>query len=792
MDPRRLLPAGVLALSLPALAVAQPSTTRVSVGSGGVQGDYGGVSSAISADGRWVVFQSGATNLVTGDTNEALDIFVHDRLTLATTRVSVTSNGAQAIGRDGSWMPAISADGRFVAFQSWAHNLVANDTNNHPDVFVHDRVTAATERVSVGTGGIQANHSSYGPSMSADGRFVAFSSAASNLVAGAAGTQVYIHDRQTGATILASVNVAGAPAEPGSGPPSLSADGRVVAFSSFAGNLVPGDTNGRPDVFVRDLQTGTTTRVSVGPGGVEADRGSTSAAISADGRWVAFDSDASNLVAGDTTGRVDVFLHDRLTATTSRVSVGPGGLQGNFHSFRPFVSGDGRFVSFRSEATNLVDGDTNALADAFVHDRLTGTTTRVSLGPGDVQANGASGHSWGIAFSMSGDGRFVAFESQAGNLVPADTNNEWDVFVRDRGDQGCTTVAPASASLPAAGGSGMVAVAAPAACAWASVSINPSWLTVTGGASGTGNGALSYSASANTGGPRIGAIAIGGAIFAVTQASGDPTPAAPLGLVAHLIAANQVTLRWTVPPTSFPPTNFVVEGGTLAGSVQASLQTGSATPTFIFQAPPGSYYARVHALNGALRGPASNEIRIHVLVPVPPSAPANLLGLVNGSTVGLAWSNTYTGGAPTSLVLDVTGPITTSLPLPLVEAFIHFGVPPGTYTLRLRAVNAAGSSPPSNPVILTFPTPCTGPPLAPSLFAYNVGRALFLSWAPADSGAAPTSYVLNVTGTFTGTLPIGGRFHNGIVVPGTYSFTVAATNPCGTSAPSATQTVIVR
>jgi hypothetical protein len=439
-----------------------------------------------------------------------------------------------------------------------------------------------------------------------------------------------------------------------------------------------------------------------------------------------------------------------------------------------------------------MDGDTNTFMDVFVHDRLTGTITRASVGSGGDQGNGPSGNVSAFPPAISGDGRFVSFESRASNLVPGDTNNDWDVFVRDRGDLACLTIAPASNAAPAAGAAGQVTVTAPPSCAWAAVSINSSWLSVTGGGSGSGNGTVSYSVAANAGGSRTGAIAIGGEVFTVTQAGGDPTPAAPVGLVAHLIAANQVTLRWTVPPTSFPPTNFVVEGGTLPGSVQASLPTGSATPTFIFQAPAGSYYARVHALNGALRSPASNEIPIHVLVPVPPSAPANLLGLVNGSTVGLAWSNTYVGGAPTSLMLDVTGPITTSLPLPLVELFIHFGVPAGTYTLRLRAVNAAGSSPPSNAVTLTFPTPCTGPPLAPSLFAYNVGRAVFLSWAPAASGAAPTSFVLNVTGTFTGTLPIGGRFHNGIVAPGTYSFTVSATNPCGTSAPSAMQTLIVR
>jgi hypothetical protein len=235
-----------------------------------------------------------------------------------------------------------------------------------------------------------------------------------------------------------------------------------------------------------------------------------------------------------------------------------------------------------------------------------------------------------------------------------------------------------------------------------------------------------------------------------------------------------------------------MEGGVNPGEVLASLPTGSVAPTFTFVAPTGSFFVRVHALNGAVRSAASNEVQIHVNVPVAPSAPADLLGLVNGSTLALAWSNTYTGGAPTSLVLDVTGAVVTSLPLGLNDSFSFAGVPDGTYTLALRAQNAGGSSPSSNAVTLTFPGPCTGPPLTPTnLLAYRVSNTVFVDWAPAASGPAPTGYRLDVTGAFVGSFATAARAMSGTVGPGSYTLSVVATNPCGASAGTAPQTVVV-
>jgi Tol biopolymer transport system component len=227
-----------------------------------------------------------------------------------------------------------------------------------------------TERVSVGTGGTQANGFSIGPAISADGRFVAFESGATNLVPGDTNDAfgVFVRDRQAGQTTRVSVGVGGAAVRNESNNPAISADGRFVAFQSGASNLVPGDTNQTIDIFVRDRQAGRTTRVSVGSGGAQGNSGSFVPALSADGRFVAFGSEASNLVPGDTNGVADVFVRNRKLGTTRRVNVGPGGVQANGASFlaEAAISAGGRFVAFESGASNLVPGDTNGVADVFI------------------------------------------------------------------------------------------------------------------------------------------------------------------------------------------------------------------------------------------------------------------------------------------------------------------------------------------------------------------------------------------------------------------------------------------
>ncbi len=308
-----------------------------------------------------------------------------------TQRVSVATSGAQ--GNQGSFTSqrqpeSISANNRFVAFESDAWNLVPGDTNNWTDVFVRDRQTGTTERVSVDSGGAQGNERSNDPSISADGRFVAFHSIATNLDANDSNgvTDVFVHDRQSGLTERVSLDSGGGQWNGFSGFPSISADGRFVAFDSVA-PLDVLDTNGFGDVFVRDRQSGTTELVSVDSGGAQGNNGSQYSSISADGRFVAFESFATNLVAGDTNLLIDIFVRDRQSGTTERVSLSTGGAQGNQDSEKPSISADGRFVAFHGQASNLVGGDTNGVADVFVRDRnAAGFTSLCNPGVGGVIA----------------------------------------------------------------------------------------------------------------------------------------------------------------------------------------------------------------------------------------------------------------------------------------------------------------------------------------------------------------------------------------------------------------------
>ena len=404
-------------------------TKRVNLASNGAEANSESYDSAISADGQHVAFRSNASNLVLADTNGTYDMFVHDRATGATERVSLASDGAEA--DSSSSIPAISADGRHVAFESKASNLVPADGNGVQDVFVHDRATGVTARVSVASDGVEANAYSYTPSIGTDGRHVAFVSYASNLVPADTNEtwDVFVHDRTTGVTERVSLGSEGAQANADSYDPVIGANGRDIAFWSYASNLIPADTNGTWDVFVHDRDTGTTERVSETSDGIEGNRSSKTPAISADGRYVAFTSSAFNLVPADTDGKAaDMFVHDRATGVTERVSVASDGAEANSSCFTGAISADGRHVAFDSLASNLVPGDTNGTLDVFVHDRVTGATERVNLGSDGTEANAFS-----YTPAITADGRHVAFRSYASNLVPADTNGTWDVFVRDHG-----------------------------------------------------------------------------------------------------------------------------------------------------------------------------------------------------------------------------------------------------------------------------------------------------------------------------------------------------------------------
>ena len=412
---------------LPAAAASSGVTVRASLATAGTQGNGPSVLPAISADGRFVAFYSEASNLVAGDANGARDVFVRERATGATTRVSVSGSGAE--GNSHSFAPALSADARLVAFHSHASNLVAGDQNGVDDVFVHDRQTGTTTRVSTAAEGGDPNGGSYSPVLTADGRLVVFLSDATNLVAGDGNgvRDVFVHDRATGATSRVSVSTSGDEGNLASTGAAISADGRFVAFASFATTLVVDDTNEFSDVFVRDLVTGATKRVSVYAGGVEADGNSMRPAISADGGIVAFDSDAFNLDWTDTNDVFDVYITARENGTPVRVSVDDSSGVGSGPSERPALSADGRFVAFSSEASNLAAGDTNGAADVFLHDRASAATSRISVDNVGAEGNGDS-----LRPAVSGDGSVLVFESDATNLVAGDSNRFTDVFVRDR------------------------------------------------------------------------------------------------------------------------------------------------------------------------------------------------------------------------------------------------------------------------------------------------------------------------------------------------------------------------
>lgn len=782
-SPIPMLLAFLVGLFLSGPAGAQPTTTRVSVSSTGGEGDDVSGSGpsfshsasitppgvAISGDGRWVAFGSFATNLYFGwEGNTVEDVFVHDRQTGTTRMVSVGVTGAPGDGPSGQ--PVISSDGRWVAFMSATTSLVPGGASR-VGIYVRDLLTNTTTRASVGPSGVEADEGSASPAISGDGRYVAFVSEGTNLVPGDTNwlADIFVHDRASETTSRVSVGTAGAQANGVSADPVISTDGRWVAFVSRASNLVPNDTNGVDDIFLHDRQTGTTSRVSVGTGLAQLNtRSPERPAISADGRWVSFE----NYDAGYVGGRL--LLHDRLTMTTADISVGPAGGRGS----KPAISADGRVVAYQSGGTRV-----------FAYDRLTGTTTQVNV---DFR-RGLPSTGVSTTPAINATGTVVAFASASADLVANDTNLRTDVFVRDQGPPCGVTLDPSSVSVQSAGAVGAFSVVNPTVCAWAAVSSAPAWLAVTSGATGSGNGTVSYSVAVNSGGPRSANVFVGNQVFSVTQSGVDTTlPAAPSGLFVDSVAGNTVTLRWAVPTVGPAPTGFVLEGGVSPGGVLASIPTGSSVPIYTFQAPTGSFYVRMHALSGPLRSPPSNEIRINVNVPVAPSPPSNLLGLVNGSTLALAWTNTYSGGAPTSFVLDVTGSIATSLPLGFGDSFSFVGVPAGSYTLALRAQNAAGTSSTSNAVTLTFPGPCSGPPLAPAdMLAYRVGSTVFVTWSSGTGGPAPTGYVLNVTGSFVGSLATSGRAMSGSVGSGAYTLSVVAANACGTSVGTAPQTVFV-
>ena len=390
------------------------------VDSNGQQANHDSFNPAISQDGQFVAFQSVANNLTASDINLRQDIYVRDIATGTTERVSNSSGLIQ--GNEDSIEPAISHNGRYVAFESDATNLVTNDNNNVRDVFLHDRDTLSTQRLS--EFGILSPTEGNGASENVDitcffGCIAVFESVATNLVAGDTNNRRDIF-RKVGTSIdRISVDGSGGNSNGDSANPSLSAGGGLVAFDSTATDLLTfgTDTNGFRDIYVRNTALGENSIVSVNWLGGYANGSSQNPDISADGRYVAFESLASDLILFDDNTTTAIYVRDRISQFTQKISVNNAGESANGASLSPSISGNGRYVAFWSNASNLVADDTNLARDVFVRDRWTNTTSRISMGALEEQSNALSDQP-----AISEDGRYVAFTSAADNLVANDNN----------------------------------------------------------------------------------------------------------------------------------------------------------------------------------------------------------------------------------------------------------------------------------------------------------------------------------------------------------------------------------
>jgi Tol biopolymer transport system component len=394
---------------------APPRTARVSVATDGSQGEGASDTPSISANGRYVAFTSAADNLVRGDTNGLADVFVRDLRTGRT----------QRIAEGPATNPAISGDGRRVVFATTAA-LTVGDTNGLDDIYLYDRVTRGTERISRGHAEAPPSYKlNYSPAISADGRFVAYTTSVPDAAPGDTNGRddVIVHDRRTGRNELVQYRTDGTPGDSDSLLPSFSADGRYVAFDTAAQLDPAHEATHARNVYVRDRATDTTEQVSL-PTRYVYKMSSWAPSISGDGGVVAFSSNVTSLVPDDTNKASDVFVFDRTRKTTTRVSTAADGTQADGPSQGVRLSADGRRVAFVSGAANLVPGDTNGVADVFIKDLETGVVERVSVAADGTEANGATSTA-----SLSRDGR-VAFAATATNLVPGDTNGVADVFLR--------------------------------------------------------------------------------------------------------------------------------------------------------------------------------------------------------------------------------------------------------------------------------------------------------------------------------------------------------------------------
>jgi Tol biopolymer transport system component len=606
-------------------------TDLISVATDGspANGDSG--PSAVSAGGRFVAFLSNAPDLVPGDKNGLVDVFVRDRVAETTEVVSVSNEGKFANGTQGSFTPSISDDGRYVAFASDASNLVPGDTNNATDVFVHDRALHTTERVSVSDDGAQGGNGSFHPEISGDGRYVVFDTIAANLLGGSPSSywQILVRDLVQDTNRLASQSSTGVAGNGFSLMPNISTDGRYVVFLTDSTNLSTDDGDGWPDVVLRDTLEGITERVSFAADGGQPNDGPLNVpSVSDDGRFVSFLSRGTNHVPADSNAvgnplrGHDLFVYDRQLDRTQRVSVASSGAEpaGISLGYSSIMSADGRSFAFESEASNLVLGDENGMSDVFVHQPLSGTTSLISRTDAGAQGNERS-----VRSALSPDGRHVAFSSLATNLAAGVDEGTLQLYVRDLGPAigaGGIATSPSADGLDISG-----------------------WVNIEGGVFASGNDPAGDSADGGASGSDL-----VGASIAYRPQTADllfswRTDSLPSAAVPSIPPNPQVSAHWTngengsaaVPAVAFV-TAFETAGpagATHKWEVRAS--GSSLAPTFSLHYCSVSPCQEFKALTGGI-GAAGHEVRVRMPLAAPwfSNAPGDELRAIRVSVAPLA------------------------------------------------------------------------------------------------------------------------------------------------------------
>jgi Tol biopolymer transport system component len=730
------------------------TTTRVSI-AGTTQANSASIAAAISRDGRYVTFASLASNLVPSDTNGRPDAFLADRTTGTVERVSVATGGAQGAGGGTALVAApapVSPDGRFVAFRSELTDLVPGDTNASTDVFLRDRQSGTTELVSVAASGGPADGASGEPAMSADGRFVAFTSTATNLAGtdtNLHGQDVFVRDRQTGTTVLASLGPDGAQLPAGANRPAITDDGRFVAFIGLnSGNA-----------YVRDLQNGVTEIVTVSTAGVVANGSVTTLAMTPDGRYVVFSSTATNLVSGDTNGAMDVFVRDRVAGTTERVSLAQDGSAPSGGSDGPAISPDGRFVAFQSPAANLVAGDTNSVRDVFIRDRSRGTTTRASVSSAGVQGSGASSAPALSATSPAGGAGplvTVAFESAARQLVSDKTSTVSDIFARDLSETetAAPTLTMAATTSPNADGwyrgNVTVSLAASGACGQPVITY-----TLTGAQTGSGTRVLAGSVTISAEG-----------ITAVTATAVDAAASSAPQTLKVRIDRTAPAVTYTIDPpggsSAGPVTVTFIASDAVSGLADVPVDAGGVATIPVTVDPQVT-----SSVSRTFTDRAGNAVTTTVgVLPIAITASASPLANAAGrNNTDVEITFTASGGSTAArrITFQLTGAETRTGSLIADSAHVSVKTE-GTTTVTYSATNAGFSTAPQTfdvridktpPDVSYTIDPPGGSSSAPVTVTFTASDALSgLAGVPVDpSGIATVTITADprVTGTVTRT-----------------------------------------